>query len=157
MFGGKKEEKAEVSDWTETPVAPQKAETQADARTLIGPGTVIKGDVSIQGEAVVYGTVEGKLSASGSVDVIKGGNVKADITGKSVRVAGSVEGKIVSGGKVQLVTGAQVRGDIHSQSLKIDEGVFFQGACVMGDNPLANKDSRVIPMSSEPQAKKAAM
>lgn len=156
MFGGKKDEKTEGGGWTETPTAPQKAEAQVDAKTLIGPGTVIKGEVNIKGEAIVHGTVEGNLTASGSVDVIKSGHVTAGINGKSVRVAGRVEGKIVSGGTVQLVTGAHVCGDIHSQSLKIDEGVFFQGACVMGEKPSENKESRVIPMSGEPQVKKVA-
>lgn len=154
MFGGKKDEKTEGGGWAETPATPHKAEGHVDAKTLIGPGTVIKGEVSIAGEAIVYGTVEGNLTASGSVDVIKGGQVSAGINGKSVRVAGRVEGKIVSGGTVQLVTGAHVCGDIHSQSLKIDEGVFFQGACVMGEKPSESKDSRVIPMSGEPPVKK---
>lgn len=157
MFGGKKDEKSEGSDWTTTPAASQKSEAPADARTLIGPGTVIKGEVSIKGEAIVYGTVEGHLTATGSVDVIKGGQVTAGLIGQSVRVAGQVEGKIVSAGKVQLVTGAHVRGDIQSQSLKIDEGVFFQGACVMGETAAEKHDSRVIPMAGEPQIKKAAM
>jgi cytoskeletal protein CcmA (bactofilin family) len=156
MFGGKKDEKTEGGDWTATPAVAQKVESPADARTQIGPGTVIKGDVNIQGEAIIYGTVEGNLTASGAVDVLKGGLVKAEIRGKSVRVAGSVEGKIVSGDKVQLVTGAHVLGDIHSQSLKIEEGVFFQGACVMGENPLGGEKSRVIAMAAEPQLKKVA-
>lgn len=156
MFGGKKDEKAEGGDWAATPAVTQKFESPADAMTQIGPGTVIKGDVNIKGEAIIHGTVEGNLTASGSVDVIKGGLVKAEIRGKSVRVAGSVEGKIISGDKVQLVTGAHVLGDIHSQSLKIDEGVFFQGACVMGENPPGSAKPRVIAMADEPQLKKAA-
>jgi cytoskeletal protein CcmA (bactofilin family) len=154
MFGGKKDEKPESGDWTATPVVTQKSEPQADSRTQIGPGTVIKGEVSIQGEAIVYGTVEGSLTATGSVDVNKGGLVKANVIGKTVRVAGRVEGKIVSGGKVQLVTGAHVKGDIHSQSLKIDEGVYFQGACVMGDNPLEAHGSKVIPITGDAEARK---
>lgn len=156
MFGGRKDEKPEGNSWMETPAAPQKAEAQGEARTLIGPGTVIKGEVNIKGEAVVHGSVEGSLTATGSVDISKGGQVTAGINGKSVRVSGRVEGKIVSGGTVQLVAGAHVCGDIHSQSLKIDEGVFFQGACVMGGNATDSKESRVIPMPGEPQVKQAS-
>ena len=50
---------------------------------------------------------------------------------------------------MQLVSGAHVRGDIHSQSLKIDEGVFFQGACVMSDNPLEGHGPKILPISGE--------
>jgi len=152
MFGGKKsDEKVEGPEWTPAPQQPQardnqKTEPGVESKTQVGPGTTIKGEISVKGDAMIYGTVEGRLSATGSVDVMKGGLVKADVTGKSVRVVGRVEGKIVSGDRVQLLSGAHVKGDIHSQSLKIDEGVFFQGACVMGENPLDS--AKVIPMPS---------
>jgi cytoskeletal protein CcmA (bactofilin family) len=154
MFGNRKDDKPEAVESTSAPVAAQKFDSSADARTQIGPGTVIKGEVDIKGEAIIHGTVEGSLTASGAVDVNKGGLVKANLTGKSVRVAGRVEGKIVSAGKVQLVTGAHVKGDIHSQSLKIEEGVFFQGACVMSDNPLEGQGPKVIPIAGEAAARK---
>lgn len=156
MFGGKKnDDRVETPDWTPSP-APTPRESKgsndpvpADARTQIGPGTTIKGEVSVSGDAIVHGTVEGNLSATGNVEVMKGGHVKADIHGKSVRVMGRVEGKIVSGDRVQLLSGAHVKGDIHSQSLKIDEGVFFQGACVMGDNPLATVVPKIVPIPND--------
>jgi len=47
---------------------------------------------------------------------MKGGNVKADIRGRNVRVMGRVEGKIVASDKVQLLSGAHVKGDIHSRA-----------------------------------------
>jgi cytoskeletal protein CcmA (bactofilin family) len=151
MFGGKKDERVETPEWTPAPASPreqqqqQKPEFGVESKTQVGPGTTIKGEISVKGDLMVYGSVEGHLSASGSVEVMKGGLVKADVTGKSVRVSGRVEGKIVSGDRVQLVSGPHVRGDNHSQSLKIDEGVFFQGACVMGDNPLDS--AKVVPIT----------
>ena len=48
--------------------------------------------------------------------------------------------------RVQLLSGAHVRGDIHSQSLKIDEGVYFQGACVMGENAFEASAPKVLPL-----------
>jgi cytoskeletal protein CcmA (bactofilin family) len=156
MFGGKKnDDRVETPEWTPTP-APAPRETKgsneapsAEARTQIGPGTTIRGEIAVNGDAIVYGTVEGNLSATGNVEVMKGGVVKADVHGKTVRVVGRVEGKIVSADRVQLLSGAHVKGDIHSQSLKIDEGVFFQGACVMGDNPLATVMPKIVPLVSD--------
>jgi cytoskeletal protein CcmA (bactofilin family) len=142
MFGGKKnEERVESSDRPVVSMPAQKETPSGDPRTQIGSGTVIKGEITIAGDVQVCGTVQGLLTAAGSVDVQKGGEVKADVRGKSVRVAGRVEGKIYSGDKVHLLAGAHVKGDIHSQSLKIDEGVFFQGACVMGDHA-----DKIVPM-----------
>jgi cytoskeletal protein CcmA (bactofilin family) len=150
MFNGKKpEETPGSSDRAMMPDAHQKADPKVEARTHIGPGTTIRGEVQIEGEAVVYGTVEGQLAATGGVEVMKGGSVKADVRGKSVRVMGRVEGKIVAGDRVQLLSGAHVRGDIHSQSLKIEEGVFFQGACVMGENPLAAEQGKILAMPAD--------
>ena len=79
MFGGKKDEKPEPVESAAAPVASQKVNSHGDARTQIGPGTVIKGEVSINGEAIVHGTVEGSLTASGNVDVVQGGLVKANV------------------------------------------------------------------------------
>ncbi len=156
MFGGKKsEDRPEVEERSDPrPVS----RGDGEAKTSIGAGTVIKGEVSIEGDAIVHGTVEGSLAATGQVEVMKTGTVKADIRGKSVRVIGRVEGKILSHDRVQLITGAYVRGDIHSQSLKIDEGVFFQGACVMGESASEVQKSKVIPIpsGSSDKAAKAA-
>jgi cytoskeletal protein CcmA (bactofilin family) len=151
MFGGKKnEERMETSDRPVTPTPSRQEALTGDTRTQIGSGTVIKGEVTVSGDVQVCGAVQGMLTASGSVDVQKGGEVKADLRGKSVRVAGRVEGKIYSGDKVHLLAGAHVKGDIHSQSLKIDEGVFFQGACVMGDSV-----DKIVPMPIDAQRKAA--
>jgi cytoskeletal protein CcmA (bactofilin family) len=148
MFGGKKDEKAEAVEWSPQPQAPHRSEPASEVKTQIGPGTVIRGEVTVNGDVSVLGSVEGNLTASGTVEVMKGGTVKADIRGKIVRVVGGrVEGKIVSGDRVQLLTGAHVKGDIHSQSLKIEEGVIFQGACVMGD--AAGEGSNVLPLPSD--------
>jgi cytoskeletal protein CcmA (bactofilin family) len=161
MFGGKKsDDRVETPDWTPAPATTPretsgKTDIPADAKTQIGPGTTIRGEIAVAGDAIVHGTVEGNLSATGNVEVMKGGYVKADIHGKSVRVVGRVEGKIVSGDRVQLLSGAHVKGDIHSQSLKIDEGVFFQGACVMGDNPLATVVPKIVPIASDAAVKVA--
>lgn len=151
MFGGKKtEERVDTSDRPVVSMPAQKEAPAGDTRTQIGHGTVIKGEINIAGDVQVCGAVQGMLTAAGQVDVQKGGEVKADVRGKSVRVAGRVEGKIYSGDKVHLLAGAHVKGDIHSQSLKIDEGVFFQGACVMGDSA-----DKIVPMPMEAQRKAA--
>jgi cytoskeletal protein CcmA (bactofilin family) len=157
MFGGKKpEETPGTPDRVTTPDVHQKADPKVEARTHIGPGTTIRGELQIEGEAVVHGTVEGSLAATGGVEVMKGGNVKADVRGRSVRVMGRVEGKIVAGDRVQLLSGAHVRGDIHSQSLKIEEGVFFQGACVMGENPLATENPKIVALPADAAHMKVA-
>lgn len=156
MFGGKKpEETTGVPERPTMPEVHQKADPRVESRTQIGPGTTIRGEVQIEGEAVVHGTVEGNLSSTGSVEVMKGGNVKADVRGKSVRVMGRVEGKIMASERVQLLSGAHVKGDIHSQSLKIEEGVFFQGACVMGEDPMAAEHGKVVAMPADAHLKVA--
>lgn len=138
----------ESSMETTPDIGPKPAASQPSSQTptLLASGAEIRGDLKAPGAVVVEGTIEGSINATGDVQIGPRGNVTAEIEGRNVTVAGRVKGKIFAEDKVMLVSGAHVEGDIHSQSLKIEDAVFFQGGCVMGEGARKRRADKHVPL-----------
>lgn len=108
----------------------------ADTRinTVVGEGTTMTGTLRVEGSVLVHGDFEGTLTATESAIIGKTGSVRAGISARDVLVAGKVRGKIVAKDRVELQTGARLEGDVLAKSFMIEEGVFFQGNCSMGED-----------------------
>ncbi|MFH1069926.1 MAG: polymer-forming cytoskeletal protein [Candidatus Glassbacteria bacterium] len=102
--------------------------------TIIGQGTVIKGECSVKGTVRVDGIIDGSLNASGVAILGKSGEVKGDMQVGNAIVGGRVDGSVLAEGRLELQTGAKVEGDITAKKLVVEEGVFFQGHCSMEKN-----------------------
>jgi len=99
--------------------------------TIIGQGTVLKGECAVKGTVRVEGVIDGSLNASGIAILGKSGQVKGDMLVGNAIVGGKVDGSVVASGRLELQTGAKVEGDIKARKLVVEEGVFFQGYCNM--------------------------
>ena len=124
--------------------------TEARVNTVIGEGTRIQGTLTVQGSVVVHGEVEGSLNATESIIVGKTGNLKAGLSARDALVSGKVKGKIVAKERVELQTGARLEGDVFAKSFMIEEGVFFQGNCSMGEEPVEATDDAAASPKSPP-------
>ena len=102
--------------------------------TVIGEGTLMTGTLRVEGSLLVNGEFEGTLTATESAIIGKTGSVRAGIHAREILVAGKVRGKVVAKDRVELQTGARLEGDVLAKSFMIEEGVFFQGNCSMGDD-----------------------
>ena len=120
--------------------------TVSQPPTLIAPGASFHGDLKTPGSTVIEGAVEGTILAEGDIQVGSKGKVTAEIEGHNITVAGRIKGKIFADDKVVLLAGSKVEGDIHSQSLKIEDSVFFQGGCVMGEGARKRHADEHIPL-----------
>ena len=99
--------------------------------TIIGQGTVLKGECSVKGTVRVDGIIDGSLNATGIAILGKSGQVRGDLYVGNAIVGGQVDGSVIASGKLELQTGAKVEGDIKARKLVVEEGVFFQGHCDM--------------------------
>ena len=113
---------------------PAKNRGTSESATHIAQGARLQGELKVNGNIQIFGGLDGTLNATGDVEIGSEGSLKADLSGRNITVAGTVKGKIYAQERVLLVQGAHVEGDIHAQSLKIEDGVFFQGNCVMGES-----------------------
>jgi cytoskeletal protein CcmA (bactofilin family) len=98
----------------------------------LGPNDRLVGQLHIDGDLHVSGTVEGELDATGNVEVGEGGKVKASISGHGVTIGGEVEGPVTAGDKLVLGRSGSLTGDIRVARLEIRDGARFSGNVSMG-------------------------
>jgi cytoskeletal protein CcmA (bactofilin family) len=128
----------------EAPRAPKSAErcvmfTRDDERTvdavntIIGEGTRVKGDVTVEGSIQVDGEFAGAVDATDTLVVGETGKVDGDANVANAVIGGRMYGNVFASGKIELKRGSQLLGDIKTRGLVIEDGVVFQGNCQMGD------------------------
>lgn len=95
--------------------------------TTISADTHLQGTLTFEGNAVVLGKVDGKITGSGEVSIGQQSTCQATIDAATVIIDGTVEGNILAKESVQLTANARVTGDIFAQSITIAPGATFQG------------------------------
>ncbi|HPU97953.1 MAG TPA: polymer-forming cytoskeletal protein [Candidatus Hydrogenedentes bacterium] len=99
--------------------------------TLLGPGCRVTGDIACPGTIRVDGEVQGNVSSEDSIVVSAGAVVHGNLRAGRIIVAGQVHGNITALERIELQRAGQVLGDISAPRVSIQEGVAFEGACVM--------------------------
>lgn len=98
--------------------------------TIIGEGSVVSGDLRINGSVRLDGDVHGDLHTDGNVQIGERARLSGNLTAKSAIVGGIVLGDIIAKESVTLLSSAAVIGDIISQKVQIEEKVIFHGHCI---------------------------
>jgi len=141
------EDFAEVASHLE-PVKSQPPTPTADARitAMIGASIKIKGEISGNENLIIDGEVEGRVDL-GSHDLTIGtsGDVKANLTGKSIQINGSVTGDIESSELAVVSKSGRVTGNIVSPRVTLEDGAQFKGSIDMG--PIDEKSSKPLATS----------
>jgi cytoskeletal protein CcmA (bactofilin family) len=118
------------------------AQDTPSGTSLIGTGTVIKGDIVSNGDVRIDGKLIGNISGGAKVLIGADGVVDGDIEGQQADILGSVTGKITVVELLNLRGKAVIQGDIRAGKLQIEPTVTFNGKCQMGQ-------AAVVDMSAE--------
>ena len=116
-------------------------EPRSGITNIIGKGTSINGKVKVLGSIHVDGTIDGNVDVSESLIIGKSGKIKGEIHTKDCLIGGKVDGNISSDERVEFQSGASLKGDIRCKRLIIEEGVQFDGNCIMSEKTLTEKKS----------------
>ncbi|MHB8058959.1 MAG: bactofilin family protein [Desulfuromonadaceae bacterium] len=103
---------------------------QAKLDTIVGPESIIKGDISSKGTVKVDGIVEGNVCADCLI-IGEAGHLTGDITVREIVVGGKVIGNIHAADGVDIHRKGGVCGDIFATRLTIAEGGLFDGRSTM--------------------------
>ena len=112
--------------------------------SVIGAGTVVRGNLEGEGSVDIFGRVEGDVTISGDVVVGDGGSVRGDITASKISVQGAVQGDLRGTEAVLLERGAKVVGDLSAPRIGIGTGALVRGSVRTEGEPAviaANKRS----------------
>ncbi len=96
--------------------------------SVIGAGTVVRGNLEGEGSLDIFGRVEGDVSMSGDVTVGEGASVRGDIAATRISVQGAVQGDLRGTEAVLLERGAKVVGDLSAPRIGIGAGALVRGA-----------------------------
>ncbi len=102
--------------------------------TLIGSGSILKGDLEFTGGLRIDGHIKGHISAQdsnkGTLVLSESAVVEGDINVPHVVINGTVKGNIVSSGHVELQAKAKITGDIHYKAVEMELGAMLNGSLV---------------------------
>jgi cytoskeletal protein CcmA (bactofilin family) len=108
---------------------PQEPDQAAGATSSVtlGPRDRLIGQLYIEGDLRVSGTVEGEVEATGNVEVAEGATVKATVSGREVGISGQVNGAVTASKKLVVARSGSLTGDVRVSSLVIQDGATFNG------------------------------
>jgi cytoskeletal protein CcmA (bactofilin family) len=102
-----------------------------DKVNLILTGTEITGDFVSNSNVLIEGEINGNVSCSGKVQIGTTGKIKGNLVCVNADIEGSLDGELTIENLLILRSTARIKGDIQTLKLNIEEGAFFEGACVM--------------------------
>ena len=106
----------------------------AASMTFIREGTVVTGEMSVEHDLRVEGSVKGGVSVGGMLVLGPTGRVEGDVTARSATLAGHITGNVKATEKLVLESKSVLLGDLQTRELVIQEGAVFQGRSAMDTN-----------------------
>jgi cytoskeletal protein CcmA (bactofilin family) len=95
--------------------------------SVIGRGTVVRGNVRGTGSLEILGRVEGDVSVSGELVVGEEGAVRGNVSGTHITCSGAVQGDVRGSEAVLLERGARVVGDLTAPRIGVATGALVKG------------------------------
>ncbi len=99
--------------------------------SIIGEGSEFKGEFNINGLLRIDGRFKGTIQTEGKVLIGKTGEAVTDVRAKVVVIGGIVRGNVFASERVILLSTGQVKGNIITPSLIMEDGVEFEGNCII--------------------------
>lgn len=114
----------------------------AAEHNVIAAGTVIKGDITTDGDFRIDGKIEGTITSKGRIIVGNSGSIVGTVKASNIDVMGYIEGTIVVSEILSLKSTAKIKGDINTSILDIEQHAEFNGTCTMGKETPAQPTSK---------------
>ncbi|MDD4225100.1 MAG: polymer-forming cytoskeletal protein [Mariniphaga sp.] len=109
-------------------------ETLNQSINIINEGTLIKGDITANGDIRIDGELVGNLQAKGRLVIGPNGKVNGEIVCNNIEVSGYIKGKITVSELLTMKAMSTIYGDIVAGKLSVEPGSVFSGTCAMGDS-----------------------
>lgn len=122
--------------------APTMFRTESEPRptkgtSVLGPTLTFRGgELSVDEDLIIEGTVEGKIAHQNHhLTIGKNGRVKADVKARLITVYGTIEGNLQGDEGVQVMASARVTGNVVAPRVSIETGARFEGSITTKETP----------------------
>ncbi|MCK9421953.1 MAG: polymer-forming cytoskeletal protein [Bacteroidales bacterium] len=98
---------------------------------ILGPGAVVKGEIQVNGDFRIDGTLNGMIQCKGKIVVGHTGKIDGEVICQNADISGEVKATIKVGELLTFKETANFCGDIVTGKLAIEPGAKFSGTCSM--------------------------
>ena len=111
---------------------------------ILGPGAVVKGEIHVNGDFRIDGTLNGTIQCKGKIVVGPTGKIDGEIQCQNADFSGNIKAHVTVTELLTLKASTRLVGDIKTNKLAIEPGAVFSGTCRMdGANMPENKISTI--------------
>ncbi len=103
------------------------------AETVIGPSIKVKGDFHGEGDIIIEGSVEGKISTKQFLSLGSRAKITANIKAKNAKIAGIANGDLDIDGYLEILKTAVIKGNINAKEISIEKGAVVHGQLNMNN------------------------
>jgi len=100
---------------------------------LLGKETTFEGKLFFEGTVRIDGNFSGEISTKGLLVIGDEAIVHAQVKADKIIVRGELHGNIQASKIVEVRGAGKVYGDIRTPSVIVEEGVLFEGTCIMAE------------------------
>jgi cytoskeletal protein CcmA (bactofilin family) len=123
---------------------------------MLGPRDRLVGQLFIEGDLHLGGSVEGEVTATGDVEIGDEARVKASVAGGDISIHGHVNGAVIARKRLVVGRSGSLIGDVRVARLVVQDGATFSGNVSMGP-PVETAPKAPQPVeASEPVAEMVA-
>ena len=101
-------------------------------QNIICKGTIIDGNLTVEGDLVLEGTVRGDVSTKSTLIVCPTAVVEGNIAAHHAEVAGRVNGTVQAFGLLIIKASGIIEGDVITKNLNVESGSTFNGRFKVG-------------------------
>ena len=114
---------------------PEAHTTSQRGGITLGPNDRLIGELHIDGDVRLAGTVQGEIHATGDVEVDDAAKVNASLAGGDINIRGHVSGPVTARKRLVVAKSGSLTGDVRVARLVIQDGATFSGNVSMGPQP----------------------
>lgn len=107
---------------------------QNSALNMVGLGTVIKGDMSSDGDLRIDGKIEGNVTTKSKIAMGAAALIMGNVSARSADISGRIDGDLMINETLFLRSSAKINGQVHTSKLVVESGAEFNGNCRMNSS-----------------------
>lgn len=112
--------------------------------TIVGEGTIVKGDIKAEGILRVEGKIEGNIECIKDFILAESGQVDAKLKAENAIIAGKYNGDMNINGNLEIKSTGRVIGDVNINGLIVEDGGMLDGNCNMKKKSIDKKNLKLI-------------
>ncbi len=125
-------------------------EPEMPSINILGPGAVVIGEIQVNGDFRIDGTLNGTIQCKGKIVVGSTGKISGDIQCQNADFSGEVTATVKVSELLTLKETARFSGDITTGKLAIEPGAKFSGTCSMEQS--GSKELNFPPRTNDNQS-----